>query len=182
MADRQGGRAERRPPDTCAGAGKLSPMRLPPVALTLCLATAAACVPSADYATSGEDGGSRASPSPWPPPDGAPVPPDTPVPSTGAPLVPTAKVAAPAGTTLFVAEALVDCQGEGPMKCMRVRTSEDQPWSLHYDRIEGFTYEPGFVYELRVERRDVAKPAADAPSSRYRLLELVSRRKVGAAP
>ncbi|MEJ7735605.1 MAG: DUF4377 domain-containing protein [Polyangiaceae bacterium] len=91
-------------------------------------------------------------------------------------------MAASAGTTLFVAEALVDCQGEGPMKCMRVRAADDQPWSLHYDRIEGFTYEPGFVYELRVERRDVAKPAADAPSSRLRLLEVVSKRKVGAAP
>jgi hypothetical protein len=154
-------------------------MRLHSVALLAAIATA--CVPSADYATGGGDGGLGMPPYPSAAPDGGPVSPDPSVSSTAAPAT-TAKVAAPAGATLFVAEALVDCQGEGPMKCMRVRAAEDQPWSLHYDRIEGFTYEPGFVYELRVERRDVAKPAADAPSSRYRLLEVGARRKVGVAP
>jgi hypothetical protein len=89
-----------------------------------------------------------------------------------------AATATPGGTTLFVAETLVDCQGEGPMKCMRIRTAADQPWSLHYDRIEGFTYEPSFAYELRVERREIPNPRADEPSFRYRLLEIVSKRKV----
>ena len=68
------------------------------------------------------------------------------------------------------------------MKCMRIRTAENQPWSLHYDRIEGFTYEPSFTYELLVEKREVSRPAADAPSFRYRLLRIVSKRKVEPAP
>lgn len=82
------------------------------------------------------------------------------------------------GETLFVAEALVDCVGEGPMKCMRVRARPDAEWSLFYDSIEGFEYEEGYRYELRVEVTSVSDPPADASSKRHRLLEIVSKEAV----
>ena len=51
---------------------------------------------------------------------------------------------------------LADCTGVAPAKCMRVRESADQSWSLFYGPIEGFTFEPGCRYRLQVEEIPVA--------------------------
>ena len=90
----------------------------------------------------------------------------------------TPDAAPPAGgKTLFVREMLVDCEGERPMKCMQVRESETDEWTLLYGSIEGFTYEPGFLYELRVDSMTTSRPAADRPSRRPRLLGVVGKKK-----
>jgi Domain of unknown function (DUF4377) len=83
--------------------------------------------------------------------------------------------------TLFVREAFAPCVGEGPMKCMQVRQSEKDEWTLFYGRIEGFTYEEGNTYELRVEVRENPNPPAGGSSLRYRLVEVVSKEKVAPA-
>jgi hypothetical protein len=79
--------------------------------------------------------------------------------------------------TLFVAEAQADCQGEVPQKCLQVRDTESEPYRNLYSSIEGFDYEPSYVYELRVEATPVANAPADGSAVRYRLLEVVSKRK-----
>ena len=88
-----------------------------------------------------------------------------------APAPPAATGAEPAGVeasaqtvtkTLFVAETQADCQGEVPQKCLRVRESEAEPYRNLYSSIEGFDYEPSYVYELRVEAIPVANAPADA--------------------
>lgn len=76
--------------------------------------------------------------------------------------------------TLFVLTEEVDCVGEAERTCLQVRESPDEAWRLFYDVIEGFEYDPGFVYELRVERHRVENPPADASGFRYILLEVVS--------
>jgi hypothetical protein len=106
-----------------------------------------------------------------------PPPPPSPTPSSTIATSSRKPPPAASGKTLFVAEALVDCEGEGPMKCMRVRASEAEDWTLFYDSIEGFDYQEGQRYQLRVEVRDVANPPADGSSLRYRLLEVVSKTK-----
>jgi hypothetical protein len=80
--------------------------------------------------------------------------------------------------TLFVSDALVDCQGESAQKCLQVRSSESEDWRNFYAPIEGFEHEASHVYELRVEVTTVPNAPADAPSLRYRLLEVVSKQKV----
>lgn len=78
--------------------------------------------------------------------------------------------------TLFVREVLAECEGAGgPRKCMQVRESERDEWTLFYGAIEGFKYEPSFAYELRVTVESVSKPPADGSSRRYRLAEVVSK-------
>jgi len=77
--------------------------------------------------------------------------------------------------TMFVDAKLVDCVGEGPMKCMRIRDSADGEWTLLYDSIEGFEHEEGNLYELKVEVQGVSDSPADASSLRYRLVEVVSK-------
>jgi hypothetical protein len=92
-----------------------------------------------------------------------------------APSVPEA----PSVATLFVREALADCQAEGARKCLMVRGSESEQWRNFYGAIEGFEHEPAYAYELRVEVTHVASPPPDAPSIHYKLVEVVSKRKTG---
>ena len=84
--------------------------------------------------------------------------------------------------TLYVAHHLVDCVGVAPMKCMLVRETPDAEWTNFYDRIEGFDYEPGFDYELRVRTEKVENPPADASSIRYILEEIVARTPMSSEP
>lgn len=79
--------------------------------------------------------------------------------------------------TVYVNSELVDCEGAGgPQKCMQIRRAPEEDWELFYDQIEGFVFEPGFVYELRVKVTPRAEVPADASSIKYRLLEVVSKR------
>jgi heat shock protein HslJ len=84
--------------------------------------------------------------------------------------------ALPAGEveTIFVAPELKECEGVGPMQCMQIATSPEGPWELLYQEIEGFSFEPGSSYELRVRKEQVANPPADGSSLRYILEEVVS--------
>jgi hypothetical protein len=93
----------------------------------------------------------------------------------------TARPDARAGKTLFVGPAVVDCEGEGPMRCLQVRESPSDEWTLFYDTIEGFDHEEGYTYELRVETKAVSNPPADGSSERTRLLEIVDKTKADSA-
>ena len=86
--------------------------------------------------------------------------------------------AAPVVQTLFVRERRSDCEGEGTRKCLQVREAESAEWRNLYASIEGFAYEEAHAYELRVEVTQIPHPQADGTSLRYRLLEVVSKRKV----
>jgi heat shock protein HslJ len=80
--------------------------------------------------------------------------------------------------TLFVGPTLVDCVGVAPRQCLQVKRDPNSDWELFYDSIDGFTYEEGFEYELRVNILPVENPPADASSLQYELVELVSQTAV----
>ncbi|GAB4428135.1 MAG: hypothetical protein OHK0015_10770 [Chloroflexi bacterium OHK40] len=84
--------------------------------------------------------------------------------------------------TLFIAPELKDCTGVAPMQCMQVARDPAGPWELFYQPIEGFTFEPGFSYELRVRTEQVPNPPADGSSLRYILVEEVSKVAMSATP
>ncbi len=102
--------------------------------------------------------------------------PAAPDPAAGTASMPGAP-AEPVVQTLFVRERRTDCQGEGERKCLQVREVESGEWRNFYANIEGFDYEEGNAYEVRVEVTEVPRPPADASSLRYRLLEIISKRK-----
>jgi hypothetical protein len=108
------------------------------------------------------------------------VPPQTTAPSATppapAPAPSAATTATPRGTvkTLFVDAKRVPCEGEGVTECLRVRESPTGEWTLFYRTIEGFRFEPGNTYELRVEVTAVSDAPADASSLHHRLVEIVS--------
>ena len=77
--------------------------------------------------------------------------------------------------TLKVAPHLEDCMGMVPMRCMRVKMDDQENWSAHYERIEGFTFVPGYEYTLLIKITWIDKPPADGSSARYTLLRELSR-------
>ncbi len=74
-----------------------------------------------------------------------------------------------------VAESRVACVAVGPTECLQVRERPDAPWQLFYGGIEGFVYEPGFRWVLRIAVTPVQDPPADGSSLAYRLLHVVSK-------
>ncbi len=83
--------------------------------------------------------------------------------------------------TLFVGPNLVECTGVAPQMCMQVKDTPDGEYRLFYDQIEGFTFEEGYEYELRVRVEPVENAPADASSLKYTLVEEVSKTPVSAA-
>jgi hypothetical protein len=134
-----------------------------------------AAVPVAEPAQASE---ATAAPTPEPPAAAPPSAGDASLPVEPAPAA-TGAESVP--QTLFVGAARVSCQGEAPQQCLQVRETKSQPYRNLYSSIEGFDYEPSYEYELRVEATFVPHPPADASAVRYRLLEVVSKRKASAA-
>ncbi len=74
----------------------------------------------------------------------------------------------------------VDCVGEIEGTCLLVQEGDmigTENWEnfYFYDSIDGFTYEPGFVYGLEVKKTEVENPPADGSSIRYELVRIVSK-------
>lgn len=82
---------------------------------------------------------------------------------------------------LFVGPVLVDCEGEGPQKCMLVKENPEDDYTLFYDQIEGFDYEEGFEYELEVEMEQVADPPAGGSSLKLSLVRILNKQPVAIA-
>ena len=79
-----------------------------------------------------------------------------------------------------IAPQRVTCHGTSIIQqCLSVRQHPDTTWTLFYDEIAGFQFEPGFEYTLVVAVRSVSNPPADGSSMAYRLLDI--RRKVPAS-
>lgn len=76
--------------------------------------------------------------------------------------------------TYWVNSARVPCVGVGPMECLQIRKGESEDWQLFYSDIEGFDFEPGYLYRLRVreEKLDLAQVPADASSIRFILIAI----------
>lgn len=72
-----------------------------------------------------------------------------------------------------VGPELKDCVGVAPMKCLVV------DGELFYETIEGFDFEEGFTYRLKIERYDAwpddEEPPQDASIYGYRLIEVMSK-------
>jgi heat shock protein HslJ len=82
--------------------------------------------------------------------------------------------------TFWVNSYRVDCVGVGPMKCMLIQkgeTLEEGEWQNFYSKIEGFEYEPGFIYKLKVKEEQLENVPADASSIKYILIEVLEKKE-----
>lgn len=76
---------------------------------------------------------------------------------------------------VVVGPELKDCVGIAPMQCMVV------DGELFYDGIDGFDYEEGYEYRLKIEEFDAwpgQEPPQDAGRYGYRLIEIISKTAV----
>ena len=78
---------------------------------------------------------------------------------------------------MIIASYTRDCTGVAPMKCLQVKEKETDNWENFYSNIEGFTYEPGFEYVLKVQTRKMDNPPVDHSSMRFILIQQVSKTK-----
>jgi hypothetical protein len=79
--------------------------------------------------------------------------------------------------TFIISSQTVDCTGVAPMKCLQVKEKATDNWSNFYSNIEGFTYEPGFEYILKVKTEKIENPPADGSSIKYILVRQISKTK-----
>ncbi|MDQ0594845.1 hypothetical protein QFZ37_003214 [Chryseobacterium ginsenosidimutans] len=77
----------------------------------------------------------------------------------------------------IVGPETADCTGVAPMKCLQVKENNSAEWTNFYSNIEGFTYEPGFEYVLKVKTEKLNNVPADASSIKYILVKQVSKTK-----
>ena len=73
-----------------------------------------------------------------------------------------------------------DCVGVGPMNCMLVQKGENPDqgqWQNFYSQIEGFEYQPGFIYKLKVKEEGLQDVPADASSIKYTLLKVLEKKE-----
>jgi heat shock protein HslJ len=76
----------------------------------------------------------------------------------------------------YVASQKGPCtSGAARTDCLQVRDSKDQPWRIYHGSIEGFRFEPGIEYRLRILEEDAPNPLAGGPSLRWTLDLLVEQ-------
>lgn len=64
-------------------------------------------------------------------------------------------------------------------ECYQVKWTEEQTnWEHFYNEIEGFTYEPGFVYKLLISTDTIDNPAADSSTLHYSLIRVLEKEAV----
>ena len=78
---------------------------------------------------------------------------------------------------LSVAPYRVIGMGVGPRLCHLIREGEQGAYRLFYASIDGFDFEPGMTYKLKVEESIVENPPADGSSRRYDLVEVLEKTK-----
>lgn len=79
---------------------------------------------------------------------------------------------------LLIGNTKVDCKGLSTDRCLQIKEEGQTDWSLFYNPIEGFEYQEGLFYKIKVEISEVDHPSQDASALRYKLVEVVEESKV----
>jgi heat shock protein HslJ len=82
---------------------------------------------------------------------------------------------------LTIAPDPVPCADGTPGSCLRITDALGDSWITGRDEIAGFTYEPGFTYEVLVEEASEAAEIEAASAPRLQLIQVVSKTPGGAA-
>ena len=79
--------------------------------------------------------------------------------------------------TMQVKDHKVPCTGVAPMECLQVKEANDKDWKFFYASIEGFDYQEGYNYTLKVEKSKRDKVPADASAFTYKLKKILKKEK-----
>lgn len=65
-----------------------------------------------------------------------------------------------------------------PALGMKIKEENSKEWQNESQyAIEGFTFEPGYFYTLKVKKTILANPPADSGNVRYQLIEILKKEK-----
>jgi len=85
--------------------------------------------------------------------------------------------------TIWVSPDQQDCEGVDPQQCVQVKWEQDADWDVFSGQITGYTFEPGYEYELVVEKRRGETSAPNTVSNtatvKWRVVEITRTRQVG---
>ncbi|PZX50285.1 META domain-containing protein [Algoriphagus ratkowskyi] len=80
----------------------------------------------------------------------------------------------------WVNSAKVACTGVSPMSCLQIQKGaqiDPTAWEFFYNDIKGFEYNPGNIYQIKVNITEQEAPIpADASSNNYELIEVLSKK------
>jgi heat shock protein HslJ len=80
---------------------------------------------------------------------------------------------------LWINSAKLPCSGVGPMSCLQTQEGDEiqeGKWQNFYSNIEGFDFQPGNIYQIKVNIFKLPDPIpADASSLGYKLVEIISQ-------
>ena len=68
-----------------------------------------------------------------------------------------------------------DCVGAHPQECYLEYNEEAEAWHFFYEAIQGFEYEEGYIYTLKVSLHERPEGIQDVGRYAYRLVEVISR-------
>lgn len=68
-----------------------------------------------------------------------------------------------------------DCVGAHPQECYLEYNEEAEAWHFFYDGIQGFEYEEGYIYRLKVSLHERPEGIQDVGRYSYRLVEVLSK-------
>ncbi len=80
---------------------------------------------------------------------------------------------------LTIAPDPVDCANGTPGSCIKVTDASGDIWITRPDEIQGFTYEPGFTYQLLVEQPSQASEVQALTPPRLKLIQVLSKKAAG---
>lgn len=76
---------------------------------------------------------------------------------------------------VYVNHKTVPCTGVMRMDCLQAKESETAEWRLFYGSIEGFKFEPGNRYKLKIREERIANPPADSSDRKWILVEILQK-------
>ena len=79
--------------------------------------------------------------------------------------------------TLIIGPYTETCQGFIEQLCYLEFNEENQAWEFFYEEIQGFDFEPGYIYRLKVRLEDRGTEIQDVGRYAYHLVEVLSKEK-----
>ena len=77
--------------------------------------------------------------------------------------------------TLIIGPYTETCQGFIEQQCYLEFNEASQKWEFFYESIQGFDFEPGYIYTLKVKLEDRGTEIQDVGRYAYHLVEVLSK-------
>ncbi len=77
--------------------------------------------------------------------------------------------------TIIIGPYTETCQGFIEQQCYLEFNTESQKWEFFYESIQGFDFEPGYIYTLKVRLEDRGTEIQDVGRYAYHLVEVIDK-------